>query len=205
MNELILRLKHMLFGWGTVGIVYTLCDRLQGAGYQLTPLPVDSLIPFSPTAVWLYLSFFVIVPLGYLFTPGEHLRMLTRAMQLSALGAGGVYLLWPTTMSYPPMEGEGVSGWLTSWLVYVDSSQNCFPSLHAALTILAVWAIVARRNGWLSVASLIWACAIAFAIMQLKRHLFIDLIGGAILAWASLTLAAHLEMRVQKYKGISCE
>lgn len=205
MNELLVRLKQMLFGWGTVGVIYTLCDRLQGEGYQLTPLPVDSLIPFSSEAIWLYLSFFIIVPLGYLLTPFERLRWLTRAMQLSAVGAGAIYLLWPTTMAYPLMVEEGVSSTLSGWLISVDSSQNCFPSLHAALTILAVWAIAARRSRWISIAMVIWACAIAFSILQLKRHLFIDLIGGGLLAWGSINLSAHLEMRTQKYKGISCE
>lgn len=203
MNGLWPRLKQMLFGWGSVGVVYTLCDRLQGEGYRLTPLAIDALVPFSPEAIWLYLSFFVIVPLGYLLTPWERLRWLTRAMQLSALGAGTIYLLWPTTMAYPPIAGEGVSSTLSGWLIYVDSSQNCFPSLHAALTILAVWAIAARGSRSLSVACIIWACAIAFSILLMKRHLFIDLIGGGLLAWGSINMAAHLEMRMQKYKGIS--
>ncbi len=30
MSELRQRLKHMLLGWGTVGVIYSLSDRLQG-------------------------------------------------------------------------------------------------------------------------------------------------------------------------------
>lgn len=205
MKEFLLRIKQMLFGWGSVGIVYTICDRLQGEGYRLTPLSIDTLIPFSPSAVWLYLSFFLIVPLGYLLTPRSHLPWLTRAMQLSALGAGMVYLLWPTTMAYPPLVGNGVSSWLLGWLVYVDSSQNCFPSLHAALTILAVWAISARRRRWITAASVVWALAIAFSILQLRRHLFIDLVGGTLLAWGCGWLAAHLDWRKKRNKDMAYE
>ncbi len=95
MSNLLLRLKQMLLGWGAVGVIYNFSDYLQGEGYQLTPSVIDNMIAFSPSAVWLYLSFFFIVPLGYLSTPLCHLRWLTCAMQLSALVAGVFYLLWP--------------------------------------------------------------------------------------------------------------
>ncbi|HHC4913825.1 TPA: inositol phosphorylceramide synthase, partial [Escherichia albertii] len=134
MSNLLLRLKQMLLGWGTVGVIYNFSDYLQGEGYQLTPSVIDNLIAFSPSAVWLYLSFFFIVPLGYLSTPLCHLRWLARAMQLSALAAGMFYLLWPTTMHYPSFDQMGISAGALNRLIAIDSSQNCFPSLHAALT-----------------------------------------------------------------------
>lgn len=141
MSNSLLRLKQMLLGWGTVGVIYNFSDYLQGEGYQLTPSIIDNLIAFSPSAVWLYLSFFFIVPLGYLSTPLCHLRWLARSMQISALVAGVFYLLWPTTMHYPSFDQMGISAGALNRLIAIDSSQNCFPSLHAALTLLAVWAI----------------------------------------------------------------
>lgn len=56
MKNTLFRLGHMLLGWGTVGVVYSLTDRLQGAGTLLPPSALDRAIPFSPTAIWLYLS-----------------------------------------------------------------------------------------------------------------------------------------------------
>ncbi|MEN1181167.1 inositol phosphorylceramide synthase, partial [Pseudomonas aeruginosa] len=109
MSNSLLRLKQMLLGWGTVGVIYNFSDYLQGEGYQLTPSIIDNLIAFSPSAVWLYLSFFFIVPLGYLSTPLCHLRWLARSMQISALVAGVFYLLWPTTMHYPSFDQMGIS------------------------------------------------------------------------------------------------
>lgn len=58
MSNSLLRLKQMLLGWGTVGVIYNFSDYLQGEGYQLTPSIIDNWISFSPSAVWLYLSFF---------------------------------------------------------------------------------------------------------------------------------------------------
>jgi membrane-associated phospholipid phosphatase len=163
-------------------------------------MAIDQWIPFSPSAIWLYLSFFLIVPLGYLLVPCERLRWLARAMQLSALGAGAVYLLWPTTINYPAYSPDDSASQLLTWLVSVDSPQNCFPSLHAALTILAVWAIGVRRQGWLTVVSILWALAIGFSILQLRRHLFIDLLGGGVLAWGCGWLALRLERRRKPHK-----
>ncbi|WP_149506586.1 phosphatase PAP2 family protein [Escherichia albertii] len=195
MSNLLLRLKQMLLGWGTVGVIYNFSDYLQGEGYQLTPSVIDNLIAFSPSAVWLYLSFFFIVPLGYLSTPLCHLHWLARAMQLSALAAGMFYLLWPTTMQYPAFGQSGISAGALNRLIAIDSSQNCFPSLHAALTLLAVWAIAKKENLWLTLMSVVWAIAIAFSILQLRRHLFIDLVGGALLASGCGWIAARLDMR----------
>ncbi|MCZ9165655.1 phosphatase PAP2 family protein [Escherichia albertii] len=79
--------------------------------------------------------------------------------------------------------------------IAIDSSQNCFPSLHAALTLLAVWAIAKKDNRWLTLMSVVWAIAIAFSILQLRRHLFIDLVGGALLASGCGWIAARLDMR----------
>lgn len=66
-------------------------------------------------------------------------------MQISALVAGVFYLLWPTTMHYPSFDQMGISAGALNRLIAIDSSQNCFPSLHAALTLLAVWAIAKRE------------------------------------------------------------
>lgn len=34
MSNSLLRLKQMLLGWGTVGVIYNFSDYLQGEGYQ---------------------------------------------------------------------------------------------------------------------------------------------------------------------------
>lgn len=200
MNRLKQRLIYLLSGWGAVGLIYNLSDRLQEGGNYLPLTIIDHLIPFSPDAVWFYLSFFVFVPLGYLLTPEGYLRWLTRSTQLSALGAGSIYLLFPTTMFYPPYEVTGMSSWLLDGLISVDSSQNCFPSLHAALTILCLAAIAQRKQTLLTIASALWAFAILVSIIQLKRHLFIDLTGGVVLAWLCGWLAARSGMKKQTSK-----
>lgn len=184
MKLVVYRLWQMLLGWGFVGVIYHGSDRWQGAGHLLTPGWVDRAIPFSPHAIWLYLSFFLIIPLCYLLCPLNRLKWLRSTMQLSALLAGAIYLLWPTTMNYPIVPSDSVSGDLLARLISVDSSQNCLPSLHIALTVLAVWAAAESRKKLRSALLIVWGLAIAFSILQLRRHLFVDLLSGAALAWS---------------------
>ncbi|MDX6917440.1 phosphatase PAP2 family protein [Pectobacterium carotovorum] len=178
----LLRLKALLFGWGTVGVVYQLSAQFQRPGTVLPTSFVDEWIPFSPSAIWLYLSFFIIVPLSYLSCPIARLAGLRRATQLTALVAGVVYLMFPTTMVYPLVVGDDFSTRVLQLLLRIDSPQNCLPSLHIALTVLAVWAMSDGQQKVKTGLYLLWGAAIAFSILQLRRHLFIDLVTGAMLA-----------------------
>ncbi|GKV96334.1 MULTISPECIES: phosphatase PAP2 family protein [Pectobacterium] len=181
-STMLLRLKALLFGWGSVGVVYQLSAQFQGQGTVLPTSFIDEWIPFSSSAIWLYLSFFIIVPLSYLSCPIARLAGLRRETQLTALIAGAVYLIFPTTMVYPQAVGDDFSTRLLQLLQRIDSPQNCLPSLHIALTVLAVWAMSDNQQKVKTGVYLLWGMAIAFSILQLRRHLFIDLVTGAMLA-----------------------
>ena len=45
-------------------------------------------------------------------------------------------------MHYPSFDQMGISAGALNRLIAIDSSQNCFPSLHAALTLLAVLSLI---------------------------------------------------------------
>lgn len=182
--NLFYRALAMLIGWGSVGVVYTVSDRWQGPGRVMQPGIVDRMIPFSADGIWLYLSFFLLIPAGYLFCRPEKLRWLTGSMILTALVCGAVYLLWPTTLVYPHDSGRGLSSQLLAQLIAADSPQNCLPSLHMALSLLAVWALYQRQYLLRSGLLLLWGALIAASILQLRRHLFIDLVSGALVALA---------------------
>lgn len=194
-RQLPLRLGQMLLGWGSVGVVYHFSDRWQAPGRLMEPGWIDQMVAFSPQGIWLYLSFFLLVPCGYLLAPLSALRWLRRAMQLAALGAGAVYLLWPTTLHYPEVPATGLSAQLLGALAQVDSAQNCLPSLHMALSLLATWAIARRRQPALTACTVLWALLIGFSILQLRRHLFVDLLAGAVLALAAGLLAQAWGLR----------
>lgn len=178
------RLVCLLTGWGGVGVVYNLTDAFQRPGTVLSPSFIDRMVTFSPDGIWLYLSFFLIIPLAYLTCPAARLHWLRNAMAITALFSGAVYLLWPTTLIYPTYRPDAsLSAKLLTQLIHIDSAQNCLPSLHMALTVLAVWALSRREHPLRTVLYVLWCVAIGFSILQLRRHLFVDLLSGSALAF----------------------
>lgn len=191
------RLWMLLQGWGTVGLVYSIGRALAGKPAVLRESFVDRFIQFDPSAVWLYLSFFVLVPLAYLCAQPQRVRPLTRAMQLCAVICMPVFLLWPTTLVYPPIPIDTPSGALLHALAESDSRENCLPSLHGALTLLCVVALFDRRRAWASAAIAIWGVAILWSVIAARRHLAIDLGAGVALGaacgWQLMRLGAFAQ------------
>ena len=184
------RMKYMLSGWGSIGVIYFLTNsKDQTSAFMLQPSAIDRWFVFDPNALWLYLSFFALVPLGYLLCNEQRAIWLTKAMHLSALGAVSVFVLWPTTMVYPEVTQTSFSASMLELLMYYDSLQNCLPSLHVTLTVLAVWALWDSRRPFRSIFFGIWGIAITISILQLHRHQFIDLVCGALLALCAGLLA----------------
>lgn len=184
------RLLHLLAGWGSVGLVYFSSDLLQGQGVLLPETALDRAVAYTDAAIWLYLSFFVLIPYAYLAADAARVRWLARAMALSALMCGVVFLLYPTTLAYPPVgEGDAWSTQALRLLQAADSAQNCLPSLHGALTLLCVWALCDRRHRLRSALAVVLGVAICYAIIALRRHVSIDLAAGLFVGVAGGMLA----------------
>jgi membrane-associated phospholipid phosphatase len=189
--NLLIRLRDMLLGWGFVGLVYWLSSAWQGNGAVLPETALDRLIAFNPAGLWLYLSFFVFIPYTFLTVDASRLRWLRMSMQACALLCGAVFLLWPTTLAYPDYAthlaalGTGPSDSLLRLLLWGDSTQNCLPSLHAALTLLCAWALLDAKRPLRSAFAMITALCICFSVIQLRRHLSVDVAAGLAVGLAS--------------------
>lgn len=192
---LLARLRFMVLGWGSVGVAYTTGRLISGTLAVLPETALDRLIPFDPAGIWLYLSFFVLVPLAFLTTEAERVRNLARSMQLCALLSAIVFVLWPTTLIYPSIPAGAASASVLNGLIASDSAQNCFPSLHGALTLLCVVALCSRRRPMPSVLAVLWGLGIGWSVIQTRRHLAIDLGAGILLGCASGWLIAYVNRR----------
>lgn len=187
------RFLAMLVGWGMVGLVYTLSgQRGVETAYLLTPTAIDRWFRFDPSAIWVYASFFVFVPLGFLLAMPQRVRWLARAFVISALGAALVFWLFPTTMHFPAVSEAGLSAAALRLLMRYDALVNCLPSLHVTLTALVLAALWRQAQMWRNLLFTLWAGAIILSILQLYRHQFVDLLAGLALALLASLLAAAL-------------
>ncbi len=199
MNPLLYaRLRAMLLGWGSVGLAYSLGAALHAPGRVIAETAIDRALPFTPAAVWPYLSFFALVPLAYLACAPHRLRGLQRSMQLCALVCAVCFVLWPTTLDYPALQGDGLSLALLRTLAGSDSSHNCLPSLHGALSLLAVAALWVPGRPLRQLGLLAWGLALAASIVMARRHLALDLGAGIALGIAAgLTVQTLLVRRAE--------
>jgi membrane-associated phospholipid phosphatase len=189
------RLLMMFAGWGTVGVCYSIGRVASGAAHPLRESFIDRLIPFDASAVWLYLSFFAFVPAAYLFAPAQRVKPLMLSMQLCAALSAIVFVLWPTTLHYPLVNPNTPSGVVWRFLAENDSSNNCLPSLHGALTALCIAALWRREKACLSALMSVWGIAIMWSVVQARRHLTLDLTAGILLGAICACLIARLLTR----------
>ena len=183
----------MLRGWSAVALGYFLAGlttilfatRL----HIMRESWLDRMVSFDPTAIWLYLSFFLIIAFAFFAGPHERIERLVRAMQICACVACCVFVIFPTSLEYPSFIGPGVSLAVLRALSWLDVRSNCLPSLHAALTTACLLTLWSKRHLFRSMLVTLWALAICLSIVQLRRHLAIDVMAGATLGATSYTIA----------------
>ncbi len=191
-----MRMRHMLFGWGFVGVIYSLGAVAPAQGFVLHETAFDRWVPFHPAGVWVYLSFFVLVGGSFLALPLAQLPRLTRSFQIAALVSGAAFVLWPTQLAHGGVvNGEGISADLLRLLDRQDTGRNCLPSLHAALTWLCVREWIATRRRLLALGAAAWGVGMLHAILQARRHLALDIAAGWAVGWVAGALADRWSRR----------
>jgi hypothetical protein len=63
------RFQPMLISWCLVGLIYGSTRFIPGDHWVIPEFWLDKQIPFSTTAIWLYLSFFLVVPFAFWRAP----------------------------------------------------------------------------------------------------------------------------------------
>jgi fatty acid desaturase/membrane-associated phospholipid phosphatase len=151
------------------------------AARVLAPTAVDAAIPFVPLFVVPYLSFFVLVLLPlWVISDRRELWDAAFGFGMIVLISGLTFLFWPTAIPYSDIH------LLTRGVVAMDLDGNAFPSLHASLGLYC--ALCARRKLQTPVARyslLLWTILVVVSALFIKRHLAIDIAGGALLGWVT--------------------
>jgi membrane-associated phospholipid phosphatase len=158
--------------------------------FQPTVMPLsfcDRLIPFVDRAVWLYLSIYLLMPIGpYLMARRQEILRYAKGVVLIGAIADLIFFFWPTLCPRPATGGATAAYRL---LTVIDNPSHAFPSLHAAFAVYSalcatqVLRELGGRTIWRS-AIWFWAFSIFVATLLTKQHVIVDLAAGAAIGFA---------------------
>ncbi len=155
-----------------------------GDGFSLLT-DFDKLLPFTPGMVYVYMSFYVVIVLSVFAvkTEKDFNRMITSIMA-TLIFTYPFFYFFPAY--YPPVhfETNNFTTKFLQWCFEADVPNNTFPSLHVGLSFTIAFGIMHFRKkvGWLY---LIWAIAVAFSTVMIRKHFVMDVFGGIIIATLS--------------------
>lgn len=181
--------------------VYNWTGALYPTGFHLNT-PLDDIIPFRPEWAIFYLYLFywateaTMAVLAILFC--KHGYALAWSLVIINLAADLVYLVFPVTtdvyraaIAAHPLVGNKFAEAMNEYYK-ADPSFDCFPSLHAAVSVIIAYAwyrfAKQRRRNALTIAVAAAAAVISagtiLSTLFVKQHYIADEIAGIVLALA---------------------
>lgn len=157
---------------------------------HLPLLRIDQSVPLIPWTFIIYLSDYL---LG--FTVISSITSLDKYHSLVRMGftvlvlSGLCFILFPTTYPRPPYPSD--QPWVVNFFMNLvggaDTPNNCFPSMHVALTGVLTYAI-RNTSTQIRLLYLVWSLLICASTLTTKQHYFVDILGGMLVASISILL-----------------
>lgn len=153
---------------------------------------IDYFIPLCPKWIWFYTLFYYPAIVLTVANHNDHdFIMIAFSYILMLAAMCSTYLLLPikTPTSWrAPIFGNSLSERMLVFVRSIDGSNNCFPSGHAAVTVITAYHM-AQFTGYLI--ALLWAISIHVSCLLCKQHYIIDLLAGASLGGLIIFFYRH--------------
>ena len=169
---------------------------------------IDSKIPFNvgfiiPYCIWYLLIF--LIPY-YLYKKDKNIftKYIISYLFCTVI-ANIIFIIYPTYVDRPIVIGNSILELITRIVFWVDTpAQNCFPSLHCAVSMLFILYMFECKKCplYLKILTLIISILIMIATLYTKQHVFIDLLSGDILAIVSYIIVNNLKKIKKKVKEL---
>jgi membrane-associated phospholipid phosphatase len=170
-------------------MLYLTSNHIHVFSPQYLPMSwVDSMIPFLPYTVWIYLSEYIFFVAVYV-TCKDMVNLNKYFYSYLGLYAISIsiFWIWPTT--YPrelfplPTSLNDLTYFAFKTLRETDTPANCCPSLHVSSVYLSSFLFLDEQREKFPFFFL-WATAIALTTLTTKQHYIIDVIIGFSMAVA---------------------
>lgn len=171
----------MLIGWVPTWLIYGAAGFAGGNIWIVPETWIERQIPFSSSGIWLYLMLYVYVPFTFLTVSESKIRRITFVFLATGCISGIIFVLFPSTLAYPTFKADGISAAVLELIYENDTPQNCFPSMHGSLITICTLASWDKNNKALSYGCILLSLLMYFSIIQIRRHLFIDVSAGIVL------------------------
>lgn len=181
-----IRFFYLLIGWLSSCIIYVATGAVTRNAWIIPESAVENYIPYSPYGIWLYISFYIYIPYTFFTAEASKIKLLSWVFIISGIISGILFLLVPTSMVFPDYKTDGISAFVLNFIAENDTPQNCFPSMHGSLITICTLANWNRKRKIRSYACVLLVILMYYSIIQVRRHLFIDLMAGAglgVLVW----------------------
>lgn len=171
-----------------LSIIYFVLDKPRGIVHVLST-SVDNCIHFNKYFIIPYILWYAYVGLTLIYfmvaDPQKYWRLLI-CMVIGVSACYTTFYFFQTTVPRPILSGNDIFTKLVKIIYSTDLPYNCFPSIHVLHTVFVTTYINGKDelNKGLKFFCNMLAVSIILSTMFLKQHFFMDVIGGAVLAYS---------------------
>lgn len=177
-----------VFGYYLVGSFFDPADA-----YELNTV-ADESIPFVPIFIYPYLALYSVFLLPFfLVRDRQFFRVIAWSYITVMIFCYLLFWSFPVMMRRPEIQVVDFTHWVIDTVYRSDVPANCFPSMHAAMSMMSALSIyhVDRRRG--AIVLLVTMMIGASAIL-VKQHYIADILAGY--AIAAISFYAYFKQRI---------
>lgn len=163
--------------------VYRLVQTMNPAGINLA-IGLDTFIPFIPEFAVIYLLHIPMLVFVFAFYWNDYAAYRSMSLMLITviLISIMIYSAFQTEISRPIIASTDFFTLLTNTIYKYDMPNNAFPSLHVSLTA-TISTVIYEKNTTVGIILMFMTFLIILSTVFIKQHVFLDLIGGLMLAF----------------------
>lgn len=149
--------------------------------------PLDDAIPFVPFFILFYILAYLQWGLCYFFSMRENRRLCYETVTVNLIAKTicfVCFLVFPTVMVRPALNGNGLWIRLTRWVYATDIPDNLFPSIHCLeswIAMRALWKVPSVPKPAKLANSLLTLLVCASTVL-VKQHFLPDIVAGILVA-----------------------